>query len=142
MTQHNQEVLHFYFKGGLYHLKFKSPSQKTYFSAGVTHKPANMNTYQLWHNRLGHISSAYIDKLCNQSLATGVPKIDTKSEHVNHQCREWCLAKSRKKRTGKVQRDPILYKSGEYISADLVTMHTRTMDLEKHALTITDEGLG
>ena len=30
----------------------------------------------------------------------------------------------------------------KYISADLVTMHTRTMDLEKYALTITDEGSG
>ena len=91
---------------------------------------------------MGHISSTYIDKPCNQSLATGVPKIDTTSEHVSHQYRECCLAKSRKKPTGKAQGDPILYKSGEYISADLMTMHTRTMDLEKHALTITDEGSG
>jgi len=141
VTYQNQEVLQFYLKGGLYHLKFKGPSHRAYFS-GVTNKPANMSTYQLWHNRLGHINSTYMDKLCNQSLATGVPKIDTKSGHQGHQCRECCLAKSRKQPTGKIQGDPIVYKSGEYISADLVTMHTRTMDLEKYALTITDEGSG
>ena len=97
-----------------------------------------MDTYQLWHNGLGHIIKTYIDKLCNQSLATGVPKINTKSEHIDHQCRECGLAKSRKQPTGKTQGGPIIYKSG----GCLVTMHTRTMDLEKHALTITDESSG
>ena len=136
----NQEVLKFRLQDGLYHLKSGPPTYKSYFLGINQNRSGSIGTYQLWHKRLAHINKSYIDRLSNKSLATGIPRIVT--NNIEHQCRECSLSKSKKKPTGRVQGDPILFKPGEYLSADLVTMHVRTMHSEKYALTIVDEGSG